>query len=612
MGRGFLGQIALLCCLVASPAWANETMPVWNLDDIQPGMKGTGVTVLKGTKLENFDVEILGVLRKFSPGRDMVLARVSGLGLEKTGVIAGMSGSPVYIDGKMVGAVAFTWDFMKEPIAGITPFSQMKGYADGNRHRNAGAVHLSSYLLDDPKLLANTFAPMEAVAAPMLGGRMIPIQTPVAISGFSNVGLESAAGQLSPFGMVPMQAGGMAAAAPNQNVKIVPGGAMGVGLVTGDVSISAIGTVTDVLGERVFGFGHPFFGLGECELPLQTASILTVLPRQSISTKMGSPISTVGKVDADVSTCVAGWMGKEADMMPLVVELKSNLSNSSQKYQCEMVREPTLMGVLALTVLSGCATVEGQAPQDLTTQMVTKVEIEGYPPLVIRDTYSGDKYSGTRGLQRIYAPIGNLLTILANNPFDRPRIKSVTCSTELSAGRISAEVVNAQATKTELKPGETLKVIVTLQPYRPHGVAPGELSTETVEISLPIPKNLKPGSYRAKVGEAPADLQSELSNRKHLRSPTNFKQLYDLLALQLAINRTDVVLRLDEPGMGVAIEGVEFPDMPTSMIDIFSQDHSRPMSTLRSSAVERVPTKWVIEGTQRVSFKVVEEKEFYE
>lgn len=605
-------------------AWAEPVasdIEYWNVDDVQPGMTGYGITVLKGTETERFLVEVIGVLKSFSPGRDMILVRVAGIGLEKTGVISGMSGSPVYIQEKLLGAIAFTWPFGKEPIGGITPFSQMAEFAKPTVKTDEWIAGTSSYLLDQSIDLSHAMLPASAdltgpawTSAAADHGNLVRLQTPIATTGLSPAALDELRHQLGPMGFLPVQGGGVndKTLASHMNAKIEPGGAMAVGLVTGDVSMSAIGTVTAVAGDRVYGFGHPFFGSGTCELPLSTAYIHTVIPRQTVSSKMGSALSIAGKVDADVSTCVAGWLGEKADMVPVSIRIKNQKSTLDKTFKCEVVRDRLLLAPLTMTVLGSCADMEGQAPVDLTAKLTTTVEIEGEEPLVMTDVYSGPQYSGGRGLMRVFTPVANLLGVLGNNPYHRPRIKSVTCVTEIADRDQSARIVRAKAIHPILEAGETLKVAVTIQPMARRGWAERtQPEEEKIAMELKLPDDLEPGSYSATIGSANDDFRMELAAKRHLTNPTDFAQLYKFIKLQLALRRTDMVLRYNLPSKGVAVDGTELPDLPAAAFDILNENSSGEATTFQDSLVERKSTDWVIEGFQPVRFEVVKKKSFY-
>src|SRR5262245_11664182 len=339
--RVVAGTLAFLVMLGGVPGQAGEPDPksYWDVSQIRPGMKGMGRTVMVGTKLEEFGAEVLGVMRGVSPGRDMVLCRLTGCNLEHAGIIQGMSGSPIYVQGRLLGAVAFAWEFAKDPIAGVTPFQQMVEYVRSNDRRfaaesNAAGKHADaratgwngSALIDG--LINDEAAPERFGPTPASGGAlagMRPIATPLAATGFSPRALALLETQLKPFGMAPMAGG----AASKQTIKeegdkpLVPGAPLSIAMVTGDFDLSGIGTVTHVEGDRVYGFGHPMMGLGACEFPMMTGYIHTVYPRASVSMKMGSPLKTVGVLDTDVSTGIAGHLGRKPDMLPMSVQVRT-------------------------------------------------------------------------------------------------------------------------------------------------------------------------------------------------------------------------------------------------------------------------------------------------
>ena len=388
---------------------------------------------------------------------------------------------------------------------------------------------------------------------------------------------------------------------------------MAVGLVTGDVSMTAIGTVTAALGDRVYGFGHPFFQLGECEFPLLSAYVHAGDSTLDGQLESGLGTSTpVGKIDADVSTCVAGWLNRSADTIPLTIRLRSGHSALDQTFRCHIVRERTLLGPLTMSTLGSCATLEGDAPDDLTVKFSAKVELDGYPPLQIEDVFSGARYSGTRGLLAVYSPLANLLTALSNNPFRQIHVTSISSNSELINRRSSADVIAAWAVHPVLEAGETLEVIARLQPYqRGQGSEPQAAKVVERRMSLQLPNDLPPGKYSARIGDAPTDFRAVLSDRPHLQQPRDFQQLYRFLAAQLDLRRTDLVLRFTPPALGVAVNGTELPNLPAGIVDILSRDDSRKVTPLKSSVVARLATEWAIEDSQRVQFEVVKEKRFF-
>lgn len=614
-------QFTPVAFFLAATAFAVEIRKesYWKVDDVRPGMTGYGMTVVKGTQPERFNAEVLGIIKAFSPGQDLVIVRLAGLGLEKTGVISGMSGSPVYLDGKLLGAVAYTWSFGTEPIGGVTLFSQMVDYTNPKkRDVNVARSEIENYLLDGPVPVLSggcTPAAFDAtgISAVAGGGSLVPIASPVVATGLSEAVREALAPHLAQNGMFLVQGGaaGKSVAEQHAQAKIVPGGAMAVGMVTGDVTMTAIGTVTAVVGNRVWGFGHPFSGGGDCEMPLLTAYIHAVVPRQTISSKLGSPLTCAGMIDADASTAVAGWLGKRADMIPVSMRFYNRAWKSEERnFECQVIRDRSMVGPLAMSALASCGTLEGQAPLDLAARLSATVELEGCAPLVIDDFVSGPQFGGSRGLLRLYSPLANLLSILSNNNVHRPRILRLRCTTELDDRQRGAEIYQARVEPRELEAGQTLKVYVALKPHQPAGKT-GPVALEEVAVNLPLPANLKPGRYSAMIGDSLSDLRNELRARPHLATPTDFNQLYDFLKLQLAMRQTDLVVRLNLPEIGVAVDGGELPGIPGGIADTLARDGTRRVLPVAASLVQKQKTDWALEGMQTVSFEVVERRGFY-
>ncbi|MCA1686003.1 MAG: hypothetical protein LC745_08475 [Planctomycetia bacterium] len=383
LGQGFRAQ-------------AGEPNPssYWKIDEIRPGMKGTGQTVMVGTKLEEFGAEVLGVMRDVSPGRDMILCRLTGCNLDHSGIIQGMSGSPISVDGKLLGAVAFAWEFAKDPIAGVTPFQQMVEYVrssdrriaaeskDIGQHADAraafrvGSVQIEAW--GDEAISSFDLGPLAASGGAPAGMR--PIAMPLSASGFTPRSLALLEERFRPIGLAPLAGG----AASKQVIKdegdkpLVPGAPLSIAMVTGDFDLSGIGTVTHVEGDRVYGFGHPMFSLGACEFPLMTGYIHTVYPRASVSMKMGSPLKVVGVIDTDVSTGVAGRIGPKPDMLPVSVRVKTGRYSDAHTYHVRMVREPNLLPNLVMAVLSNAIDTEGNLPEELSAHIKATIRLKGH------------------------------------------------------------------------------------------------------------------------------------------------------------------------------------------------------------------------------------------
>src|SRR5262245_12255681 len=313
---GVLAIAVLASVAVAQVPKAPEIFP---LENLRTGMKGTARTVFTGSETEEFGVEVLGVLPGFpGPRQSAIIARLSGSNVEKTGVFAGMSGSPVYIDGKIVGAIAFSFPFSKEPIAGITPIKQMielfnKGSEERIKPKEPRPVSFAQLAGTDwkpnlPKQAVSSISLLAPVSAgsplmPLIGQQMTPIATPLVFNGITQESLSMFAPQLIANGLLPVSgAGGSAAITPmaEVNANTFPAGSsISVQLVRGDYSLAAAGTVTMRDGDRIYAFGHPFLSLGASDMPMTEASVVTVIPNVNNSFKLAVPGRMVGSISQD-------------------------------------------------------------------------------------------------------------------------------------------------------------------------------------------------------------------------------------------------------------------------------------------------------------------------
>lgn len=606
-----LGLVPTLFVLLAasSVCAAPKGDSYWRVEDIRPGMKGVGRTVMKGTKVETFQAEVLGVLMNTSPGRDLIICRLAGLNLEKTGVIAGMSGSPLYIDNKLVGAVAYAWPYGKEPIAGVTPFCQMNGFVEAFERRDAiraakpTRVGLRQPLVIDGKefdtvTVAQGYEDAKPTASDGLW--MMPLRTPLSATGFTKNSLKLLHERCGPFGLTPMQGGGAPArvAEEAKNAPLEPGSPLAVALIRGDFDLSGIGTVTHVEGKRVYGWGHPFMSLGSCEFPLMSGYIITVYPRQTVSFKMGAPLKSLGVINADVSTCIAGWLDRKADMLPLRMTVALDPDSTKRTFNVEIVRQPTLLPTLVLTALSNGVDMEGELPEEMTAELQARIDIEGRDPIVINDTFSG--LSGSRAPMALYAQVGAVVNILTRNAFQSVRLKGIECRTQIRPGRRTAEIESVELNSDTYEAGEKVQATVFLRPYK--GVR------QRIPLTLKLPSDLPEGTYVATVADDLFDLRQTLRDNPTLSNPSTLDGVFEAVRLQTRVQRTNLVLRVPVPRAGVALNGHTLPNLPPSMVQILGNSRRSGAQTLTSALVARRATDWVIQGSETVRFQIVKHK----
>ena len=371
--------LPLLLTLSLHAAPEGEDRNFMPLDEVKPGMKGTGKTVFRGTEVEEFEAEVLGVLKNISPRQDAILARLSGGPLEKTGVMGGMSGSPVYVDGRLIGAVSFSFPFSKEAVAGVTPIEQLVDIFEQSDEPVRGdpiVIEVSSIAphrtlgIRGPGILsapdsgtAPVFAVSESMAAaaslkPLAGHLFRYIDTPLVLSGVAAEAAGVLGGALAPYGMRVLQGGGPVSGATGGELAdgsdVVPGSSIAVQLMRGDLGFgaSASGTVTHREGDKIYAFGHPWFSLGPVDLPVSKAQVVSLLPNLNSSFKIAVPTDLVGSITQDRSQGLFGTIGLAPKLIPLVINLTSS-RNTSRTFRFELVNDRLLTPFLTnFTVFS--------------------------------------------------------------------------------------------------------------------------------------------------------------------------------------------------------------------------------------------------------------------
>jgi len=584
----------------------------WDVKDVRPGMKGQGKTVFKGVKVDPFDVEILGILHNTKPGRDLILARLSGGNLEKTGVIAGMSGSPVYIGGKLLGAVAYAWPFGKEPIAGITPFSQMHQFAEDYEKRDLAEkgrptriglrqpVRIGERAFDSVTVTEGFHGPQPTAED---GLWLVPLRTPIAISGMSDRSIAALKSGLAPYGLIPMQGGGVGGdiSEKERNIALEPGGVLSVAMITGDFDMSGLGTVTHIEGKRVYGWGHPMMSLGACDFPLMTGYVHTIMPLQTVSFKMGSPLKTVGVINADVSTCIAGWLDRKPNMLPVTIHVKREDASKPRTFNIEVIRFKDMMAGLIQAALINSIDMEGEWPDEITANLKLKIEIEGREPLVLDDVFSGSLLAGPRGPSTLFQQVSLLLNQMNFNPIGVMPVKRIECVTEIRHGRRTAEIEAVELAAAEYAPGETVAATVTLRAHKG--------ARHRIPMTLKLPADLPEGSYTVNFGDDLNQARQELRDNPHLIFPRALDDVYQAMKTISSAKRSNLVMRLPTREIGVSVDGKSLPHLPGSMVQILAGTRRTGVQHIGGSIVARQATPFVITGAgDSIRFTVSKEK----
>lgn len=456
-----LGLLALafaafpLFLTAQAQAQAPASTEILPLSEVRPGMQGYAYTIFAGDQVEKFDLEVLGVMPNFlGPRQSIILVQLKGQKAEHTGVVAGMSGSPVYFNGKLAGALSLKLGvFTKEPIGGVTPIE------DIIRPQPQNAVQIIPSDAPAPQL------PLPQGAASRTGlptgSALEPIETPLVFSGYQPEALRQFAGQLQSYGFVAAQ-GGTAAPKPD-DAHLVPGDMAGMVLVQGDTSISSACTVTAIRANQVYLCGHPFLSLGDVQFPMARTEVVTTLSSELASTKIINVGGSIGTITGDHLTAVTGRLGAPPPMIP--IDLTLVVRGTEKKLHFEMINHPKLTPLLVgLTVFNGL-TQNSLYGEGTTLHLSGEILVHGHAPVQIENTFApGDAFSPD-GLP-IAINMQNVFMRLFTNTRETPVFDRIALRVESVPGRQSFSIESAWLEKGEAAPGETLRVRVLLRPYR--------------------------------------------------------------------------------------------------------------------------------------------------
>ena len=534
----------IIGCFGATTVFSADESLLMPVDEIRPGMKGIGKTVFLGTTIEEFDVEILGVLKNRTPHGDAIMAKVTGgpLPLEESGVLAGMSGSPIYINGKLIGALAFIPSiFPKEPIAGITPIHQMLRDAE----RVQPLAHASPSLLADERESGRK------------SFQFRQIQTPLIVSGVDQQVMAFMEEQLMSFGMTPVQGGSASQAILGEaDTDLKPGSAIGVQLIRGDMNASGVGTVTFREQDKIIAFGHPMFGGGTVNLPMTAAYVHLTVSNLINSFKMASSLESVGAITQDRLTGISGTIGQVSPMLPLDVTVISNGDfSASHQYSFEIANHPSFTSLFMKIASFNALQTTVRSLGEFTISTRLTIEFENSQPLVVEDQFIGEN-----GLIPVILGAFSPLDSLVQNPLMPVAFKKVSLEMNARDHVQFAEIVGLSVHKNVISPGEEVDATITLRPYGEEPV--------TVEESLLIPEDTLQGSLQLFACDANVTSTFETLRAQAKFQPQTIEQLKHILMEKISSNT--IVMTLFQPRPGVVIRGKELPSPPVSLLSMMS------------------------------------------
>lgn len=582
-------HLAAAVCLTLScvmPCAAQEFLPV---SEVQEGMHGYAKTVVHGTKIETFDVDVLGIMKdKGATGGDLVLVKVSGPLIDQTeGIAQGMSGSPVYIDGKLLGAVAYGFPQSGGRIGMVTPIGDM----------------LKLWTIDDRK---------DTGLTPPSSKGLIPLTTPLMASGYTPDAMDFLAGKMQDFHMVPFAS----ASASQDDVPqpLEPGSAVSATMVTGDLKLGAVGTVTYVDGDRMVAFGHPFMDRGNTDYFMHNSYIFTVIPSKNIPFKLGSVGAEIGTVNQDRGAGIGGMMGKLPHAVSLHASVTDEDTKKKEDLHVRMIQNEALLPTLSVTsvyhAISNAMDRKGQGTVDFTYTLYP--EDMKQKPFTRSNMYWSSKDIAERSVDELY----NVVRLLEQNRFEKYPLRSIMVDMHVTSERKTAQLLDASASPIIVSPGDTIYVRARLSPYR------GEVFYK--DLTFTVPKDQPYGDMILEVrggGVVPLpyliqqqkfNLTDEILDR--IRTYKDFNDLHSRLMKEDQNNQVVVeildpevsMISKDESGGKKAeIQEKKAPENPDYLKNKDGLKEDGEKETPKSA----VDTDYVIYGDGQFTFKVLPQAE---
>jgi hypothetical protein len=589
---------ALLACCGAS--FSAATLPqqppsgkvqFMSPDELRAGMHGVAYTVFEGTTPQPMEVEILGVEKDvMGPKSDLVLVRLLGKEPGYTGVVAGMSGSPVYVDGKLIGALAYRiGEFSKDPIAGVTPISEMMEINDLDQAPatdDASGAHSRNFAA------ASRTASPGASSSSSFTDLIQPIDTPLAFSGFTEDAVKTFGPQFAAAGIMPMMGAGSVSDAP-QPEPIEPGSSISMVLVQGDLNIAATCTVTYVDPERLLACGHPVLQFGAVDVPMNKARVIATLASAENSFKIVNTTEPVGAFVQDRRNGILGRFGATPDMIPVTLSVHGG--PQPREYHLKVLNNPKLSSVAIMASVFSSLQSLNEYGAETTYRVNGKISVDGYPDVSLSDMFAPADGNNSAAMS-VASMLGDRFSRIYANPYARPQIKQVDLEFDLVNDRRSARLETARTDVTEARPSDDIVIEAVLRPYR------GERLVRRIPIR--IPTSAAKGTLRILVSDGDTlDRMRRMNENLALR--LDLGSTIALLNKEHANNRLYVSML--EPDPQAMIEDKVMPTLPLSVMNVMDGLRgTQDMQVVGESSVSEasVPLDYVVSGAQIISVEI--------
>jgi len=600
----FVSTSVSICCLFFSSLFLAfaQTAPtaqnpqIITVSQIHAGMRGVAYTVFEGVKPEAMEVEVLGVLHNVNgPKGDIILVRLHGQKVEYTGVVAGMSGSPVYFDGKLAGALAFRiGEFSKEPIAGVTPIADMLEISALDR---SPAEETSSVKPSVNTVAGKTAAPGEAPGLPGsaegFANYLKPIETPLVFNGFSEQAIQLFAGQFASAGIVPVMGAG-SVSDDKQPEPIEAGSAISAVLVRGDMNIEATCSVTYVDTQRLLACGHPLLQFGSVDLPMNKAEVLATLASPMNAFKIVNTTEPVGTFVQDRHTGIMGVFDRQPEMIPVTLSIHS--STGVKQFHYEVLNNPKLTPVALMVTVFNALHGVNEFGEEITYRLAGSIGVKGFPEVTMRNMFAPAENAQPAAMQAAIA-LGERFSRIYDNPYSTPAIAGVKLDFDLVRERRWAHLESARTDLTEARPGDDIVIETVLAPYR------GERIVR--QIPVKIPTSASKGTLRILVSDG------ETLDRIGRANPA-FGRKLDLASTIAVLNKEHsnnrVYVSLLEADPEARVADKVMPTLPISIMNVMDgMRGNQEMIVSGESNVDETataPLDYVVSGAQLLTVTV--------
>jgi len=588
-------SLAISLTAIASFASQPKKVEIMPEDQVKAGMHGVAYTVFEGTQPEAMDVEILGVLRDMAgPKADVILARLHGSKVDYTGVVAGMSGSPVYIDGKLVGAIAYRiGEFSKEPIAGITPAAEM---LEINGMDKTVAGDVSQGTVGAKQAATRTSGPGAAAdqSASQLGyaNLLKPIETPLVFTGFSQDTLRLFAKDFASAGVMPVMGAG-SVSNDKQPEPLVPGSAVSAILVRGDMNIAGTCTVTYLDATHLLACGHPLLQSGNVDMPMTKATVLATLPSPENSFKIVNTTEPVGAFVQDRRAGIMGRFDRQPQMIPVTLTF-SGVSHPKQ-FHYEVLNNAKITPAAMMATVFNAIEGMNEYGEDTTYRLQGDISVLGYPKLTVKNMYAPADGS-TPTAYEIALSIGEHFSRIFENPYETPKIEGVELNFNLVPDRRSARLETARTDVTEARPGDEITIEALLRPYRGESILR--------HIPVKIPTSTSRGTLRILVSDG-----ETLDKMNRLSGPMSHH--LDLGSTIAMLNKehsnSEVYVSLLEADPQAMVEDKVMPTLPLSIMNVMDGLRgTQDMVVVGESALDEAatPIDYVVTGSQIITLNI--------